>query len=101
MGCLNEPIMIHILMDRHVRIGRKKLIDIVGMIIQVRSDLLVVDIGGVVFVDEGQNACHLGVCGFGVCGAGAQDLADNGLQQSGAVGLQIVSAILHLMQYGT
>ena len=45
------------------------------------GDLLVVNVRSIVFVDEGKNTCHLGVCGFRGCGAGAQDLADNGFQE--------------------
>lgn len=44
IGSLYEAIMVQILVDRHPGVGRKQLVDIIGMIIQAGRDLLVVNV---------------------------------------------------------
>ena len=100
MGCLYEPVMVHILVNGHVGKGGKQFVDVIGVVVQVGSDLLVVNVRSIVFMDERKNACHLGICGFGRYDAGAQDLADNGFQQPGTVGLTVVLPVLHFPKYG-
>jgi len=98
MGCLNQPVMVYILVDGHIGIGRKQLVDVVGMVIQVGGDLLVADVGSVILMNKGKNTCNLGICSLRCNNSGAQDFAEDGLEYAGAVGLTVILMALHFPQ---